>query len=131
LFHVGISQQTTSVELGWEGLFVTITDPQGQTSTLDEITTDSTGGTGVQYIPTAIGEYQVQSHYPEQTVTVTPFFGGTPYEETYLASDSEVVTFVVQEDPIPYYLGHVLLTEYWTRPINAQFYEWQRFLEIG
>jgi outer membrane protein assembly factor BamB len=30
----------------------------------------------------------------------------------------------VQENPIPYYPGHSLPDEYWTRPINAQFYEW-------
>ncbi len=124
LFHVGISHQRTNVAEGWEGLSITITDPEGEVSTITNIRTDSTGGTGVQFTPNKIGVYECQAHFPEQTVTVTPFFFGSPYDVTYTASTTEVIELEVTSDPQPYYPGHALPTEYWTRPINAQFYEW-------
>ncbi len=125
LFHIGISHQRTSVSEGWEGLSITITDPEGQVSTITDIRTDSTGGTGVQYTPTKIGTYECVGHFPENAITVTPFFGGEPYDQIYLASDTEVLELVVNNEPAQYYPGHSLPTEYWTRPINAQFYEWK------
>jgi outer membrane protein assembly factor BamB len=41
-----------------------------------------------------------------------------------LASDSEKITLVVTEESYVTYPGVALPTEYWTRPINAQFREW-------
>ena len=123
LFHIGISHQKTNVNEGWEGLSITIIDPEGIETTLTDIRTDSTGGTGVPYTPTKLGTYQCRGHFPETAITVTPFFG-TPYDATYLASSTEVIDLVVNQDPIPYYPGHALPSEYWTRPINGQFYEW-------
>ena len=110
--------------MGWEGLSVTIVRPDGQTDTISNIRTDSTGGTGRNYVPTMVGTYQLQTHFPEQTIYVQPFFSPVGYNVTYAASNSEVIELVVQEDPIPYYPGHPLPDEYWTRPINAQFFEW-------
>ncbi len=124
LLHVGISQQRSSADQGWEGLSVTIIKPDGQTETLSNIRTDSTGGTGRNYVPTMVGTYQLQTHFPEQQIYVVPFFSPTGYNVTYLASDSEVIELVVQEEQVPYYPGHPLPDEYWTRPINAQFFEW-------
>jgi len=124
LFHVGISQQLSSVDLGWEDLSVTIIRPDGQTETISNIRTDSTGGTGVMYIPTMIGTYTVQTNFPEQTIYVQPFFSPFGSNITYLASTSEELELVVQEEQIPYYPGYALPSEYWTRPINAQIYEW-------
>jgi hypothetical protein len=124
LLHVGISQQLSSSDMGWEGLSVTIVRPDGQTDTISNIRTDSTGGTGRNYVPTMVGTYQLQTHFPEQTIYIQPFFSPTGYNVTYAASNSEVIELVVQEDPIPYYPGHPLPDEYWTRPINAQFFEW-------
>jgi hypothetical protein len=124
LLHVGISQQLSSSDMGWEGLSVTIVRPDGQTDTISNIRTDSTGGTGRNYVPTMVVTYQLQTHFPEQTIYIQPFFSPTGYNVTYAASNSEVIELVVQEDPIPYYPGHPLPDEYWTRPINAQFFEW-------
>ena len=111
LFHVGISAQTSNVAQGWEGLSITIERPDGQTDIISDIRTDSTGGTGVPYTPDMVGKYIVQGHFPEQG--------------RMLASDSDKLELIVQEEPIPYYPGHELPKEYWTRPINAQFYEWK------
>ena len=114
LLHIGISQQTTNTYEQWTGLSVTITDPDGHTTTLPDISTDATGGTGRTFTPTIVGTYQLQTHFPAQSM------GGVDYA----ASDSDVLELVVQQEPVPYWPGIPLPTEYWTRPINAQFFEW-------
>ena len=127
LLHIGITDRLVSEEFGWEGLSVTITKPDGTTETLSDIKTDPTGGTGRVYVPTMAGNYTLQTHFPEQLnpADVPPSFGvAIPKGTVMEASDSEKLTLVVQEEPIPYYPGVPLPTEYWTRPINAQFREW-------
>ena len=115
LLHVGISEQTAGTYEQWKGLTVTVTKPDGSKETLGPFKTDSTGGTGVNYRPSVVGNYQFQTHFPAQSMGVN----------NYSASDSPITTLVVREEPIPYYPGFPLPTEYWTRPINAQFWEWQ------
>jgi outer membrane protein assembly factor BamB len=124
LLHVGITDYLSSVEMGFEDLSISIIDPEGIESTIPDIRTDSTGGTGRMFTPTKVGKYILQAHFPTQTRLVSPFFYGQPYNLTYLASDSEVVELVVQAEPIPYYPGHSIPSEYWTRPINSQLREW-------
>jgi outer membrane protein assembly factor BamB len=124
LLHVGITAALSSAEMGWEGLTVTVTRPDGQTETLGPFRTDSTGGTGTLYTPTMVGTYTLQTNFPEQTVTLQPFFSPFPVERTFLAGSSEPFALVVQDEPIPYYPAHALPTEYWTRPIDAQLREW-------
>jgi len=124
LLHVGITDYLSSTEMGWEGLTVTVTDPEGGVSTLGPIRTDSTGGTGKMFYPDKVGTYTLQAHFPEQTVPYQPFFAPFPVDLTSLASDSEELKLVVQEEAIEYYPGHSLPSEYWTRPIDAQLREW-------
>ena len=119
LLHIGITQQLNTADQGWEGLSVTIERPDGQTDTISNIRTDSTGGTGRTYTPTMEGSYYIQTHFPAQNGTD---YWGDPV--AYAASDSEKLELVVQADPIPYYPAHALPTEYWTRPIDAQLREW-------
>jgi len=111
LFHVGISAQLSSTHLGWEGLSITIQRPDGQTETISDITTDATGGTGVPYTPTMVGKYIVKGYFPEQG--------------RMLASETDELELIVQEEPLTYWPSIPFPTEYWTRPINAQFYEWK------
>ncbi|MGB9914668.1 MAG: hypothetical protein ACPLIG_05010 [Candidatus Bathyarchaeales archaeon] len=124
LIHVGVTLPLQSVEMGWEGLSVTITRPDGVTETIKDIRTDSTGGTGVQYTPTMAGNYTLQTHFPQQNTTSTKRARGVAVGTVALASDSEKLTLIVQEEPIEYYPGHPLPSEYWTRPIDAQLREW-------
>jgi outer membrane protein assembly factor BamB len=124
LLHIGITQQLTNVAMGWEGLSVTITKPDGNTETISNIRTDSTGGTGYVYTPTMTGNYTLQTHFPEQTTRSDMAAGSTPVGTVMLASDSDKLTLVVQQDPIAIYPSVPLPTEYWTRPISAQFREW-------
>jgi hypothetical protein len=128
LLHVGITDPLANEALGWEGLTVTVTRPDGKTETLGPFRTDATGGTGTVYVPTMAGNYTLQTHFPEQlnpASTVAEY--GTPEKAanvTMLASDSEKLTLIVQEEPVSYYPSLPLPTEYWTRPIDAQQREW-------
>ncbi len=124
LMHVGMMDSLSDVSKGWEGMTISVEDPEGIQSTIEVGKTDSTGGTGISWTPTKVGTYILQAHFPEQEVTVSPFFWGSPYNQTYLASHSEVVHLEVLSEAIDYYPGHSLPTNYWTRPIDAQLREW-------
>ncbi len=124
LIHLGISEPTNGTYWQWKDLTVTVTAPDGHETTLGPFNTDSTGGTGTVLVPDQVGTWELQTHFPEQKmVPGMSFMPNTP-ETTYQASDSPVCNLVVQEDPIPYFPAFPLPTEYWNRPINAQFYEW-------
>ena len=128
LLHIGIFTATANINYGWEGLTVTVTRPDGTKQTLGSFTTDSTGGTGTGFVPTQVGTYSLQSHFPEQEnpVTFLEFERGLFLVEGTImeASDSEVVTLTVTEEPQPLYPNVPLPTEFWSRPIDAQFREW-------
>jgi len=127
LLHVGITDATALTHIGWEGLTVTVTLPNGSTETLGPYTTDSTGGTGGVYVPTMIGTYTLQTHFPEQVNPVTVYMLGGPVVlagTVMEASNSEIIELVVTQEPIEYYPDIPLPTEYWTRPIDAQLREW-------
>jgi outer membrane protein assembly factor BamB len=124
LMHVGMMDSLSDVSKGWEGMTISVEDPEGITSTIEVPKTDSTGGTGISWTPTKVGTYTLQAHFPQQEVTVSPFFWGSPYNQTYLASNSEIVYLEVLDEDIQYYPGHSLPSNYWTRPIDAQLREW-------
>jgi hypothetical protein len=124
LLHIGITQQLSNVAMGWDGLSVEITKPDGTTETISSIRTDSTGGTGRVLVPSMAGNYTVQTHFPEQTITTTKTAPSIPIGAVMQASDSEILTIVVQDTPIPDYPATPLPTEYWTRPIDSQYREW-------
>ncbi len=122
LLHIGISQQLARVDLGWENLTVTVTDPDGTETTLGPYKTDATGGTGDIFVPTKVGTYTLQTHFPEQIVpmSVGAYAAGTVMR----AGNSEELELEVQDEPVTYYPGHPLPSEYWTRPIDSQLREW-------
>jgi len=122
LLHIGITDPTASVEVGWTGLTVTVTKPDGTTDTLGPFKTDSTGGTGTTFRPSTVGNYTLKTNFPEQTNLVATMF--IPAGTVMKASTSEELTLIVQEAPIQYYPAEALPTEYWTRPINQQLREW-------
>jgi hypothetical protein len=124
LLHIGISQQTMGTTQFWYGLTVTVTKPDGTTETLGPFTTDSTGGTGANYVPTSTGVYKFQTHFPAQNITGFDFATFSIVNKGYAASDSPITELVVQQEAIPYFPGFPLPTEYWTRPINGQFWDW-------
>jgi outer membrane protein assembly factor BamB len=125
LFHTGIFQQLNSVNMGWRNMSIIIERPDGQTDVIDDIKTDSTGGTGKTYTPTVTGTYYVHTHFPEQEIIAgVNQAPGLSIGDVMLESDSAVVELVVQADPIAYYPDNPLPQDYWTRPIDAQLRSW-------
>ncbi len=114
LLHVGALTALRSADEGWEGLTVTVEKPNGQTETVPVPKTDSTGGTGVIYVPDEVGTYNLHTNFPEQE------YRGV----TYLAATSETLVLNVTQEPVQYYPASPLPTEYWTRPIDSQQREW-------
>jgi outer membrane protein assembly factor BamB len=88
-------------------------DPDGVTKTLGPFTSDATGGTYTTMVPDKTGEYTFQFFYGGQTM-----FNGV----IELPSQSDVVTLVVQDEPIPRsaYPITPLPTEWWQTPITAE-----------
>lgn len=127
LVWAGITDYLETQDRGWTGLTVTVEKPDGQSETLGPFTTDATGSTGTVYIPTMTGNYTFQTHFPAQWFnwSSAPMFDPEVYGNIlYQASDSDIITLLVQEDAAPNYPNTALPTEYWTRPINAQHYTW-------
>jgi len=123
LFHVGSMYPTPMAMSGWSDLTVEVTLPNGETEILGPVDTDKTGGTGVPYTPPMVGTYKARTHFPEQVKTAADSYtgpAGTIIEDSY----SDWLTLEVIEEPIPYYPGHSLPEEYWTRPIDGQIREW-------
>jgi outer membrane protein assembly factor BamB len=106
---------------GWN-VTVTITDPDGEVSTIGPLKTWSTGTVGQYFTPTKVGTYQLQCHFEETVYTYMSY--GVQQGGTYAASESDVLNLVVQENPIDLYPGQPMPTEYWTRPIDSQLREW-------
>jgi outer membrane protein assembly factor BamB len=127
LIHLGITQYLGSAQYGWSNLTVTVTKPDGEIENLGSFGTDATGSTGTTYIPTQIGTYYLQTHFPEQAMPANlfSFFGmNIPAGSIMEASDSDVLSLVVTEEQREYYPGNSLPLEYWNRPIDAQLREW-------
>jgi outer membrane protein assembly factor BamB len=122
LIWYGITDMMNWPSTGFNGLTVTVTRPDGTTETLGPLKTDLTGSGGASYVPTMVGNYTFQSHFPEQ---IAPYAAPNyPANTTMKASDSINFTLVVQQAPIQVYPPVPLPTEYWTRPINGQNREW-------
>jgi len=93
MLHVGISLPATWPQTGHKGLTVTIERPDGKVDTLGPINTDTTGGTGVTYVPTITGTYYAQVHFPEQALEVAVL--GLPAGTILEASDSDKLQIIV------------------------------------
>jgi outer membrane protein assembly factor BamB len=112
---------------------VEITKPDGSTELMGPYESDPVGGGWLSYTPDQVGTYTFVAHFLEHTITGEPipptgYFWGTEVylNDVYLASDSDPVDLIVQEDPIDGWEEPSLPTEYWTRPINNMNREWYR-----
>jgi hypothetical protein len=110
---------------------VEITKPDGSTQLMGPYESDPVGGGWLAYTPDQVGTYTFVAHFLEHTITGEPvppagYFWGTEVylDDVYLASDSDPVDLIVQEDPIEGWEEPSLPTEYWTRPINNMNREW-------
>jgi len=121
--------QTTFFEYhGWN-FTLTITDPTGEVMTAGPIESDSTGGATYTFTPSMIGVYQIQAHLEPATINVTSPVGlmllpqGIHY---FQESSSRVVELAVQEEPVESWPEVPLPSDYWERPINAEFRGWHQ-----
>jgi hypothetical protein len=128
LLKCGILEALESANLGWTGLTIVVTKPDGTNTTLGPFKTDSTGSTYTQYTPSTVGTYTITTYFPQQT-NPTTFFnyerGTMSWAGTIMKASSKSTTLVVTDEPAePSYPGHSLPTEYWSRPIDPQLREW-------
>jgi hypothetical protein len=109
----------------WMGMTVKVTSPNGTVTTLGPFTSDDTGGTHTNFVPSQTGTYSFQMFYPGQVLA-----GNNPspaltsvaaafINDTYMASNSVIATLTVQSAPVGGLSGAPLPTNYWTTPINA------------
>ena len=100
----------------YSGVTVQITDPNGVVTTKGPYTLNSLADGFFDYVPTIVGNYSFQMIYAGNTFTDIGI--------QYLASQSPIFNLTVQQQPISSLPQSPLPTAYWTRPINAQNYQW-------
>jgi hypothetical protein len=131
LLHIGASAALQNENQGWEGITVDVFAPSGKYEELGPKKTDSTGGTGLVFVPDEVGNYILRTHFPEQQNNDdhrgnNAGLGGGSYPiGTFMREEYSMnLTLVITEEPRQYYPGFAEPTEYWTRPIDAQIREW-------
>ncbi len=104
----------------WEDLTVTVTTPEGITETKGPYSSDAIGQIYFSYIPTEVGSYRFQFHFPGQL---------SQNGNYYNPSDSPIVSLTVQQEQIEPYPNTPLpdANTYWERPINGQNLLWTTF----
>jgi outer membrane protein assembly factor BamB len=112
----------TAVTGGWLGLTLTVTDPNGTSTTMGPYETDVSGTYQIGYTPDTVGTYTFVMNFPGQTVNGTGF--GSLFGNFLPSTASTSLT--VQQTPIQGYSEAPvpLPTQYWTTPIDAQNRAW-------
>ncbi len=114
----------------YENITIEMIDPNEDKTVFGPAKADAVGGVWFTFTPTEVGEYTFQAFYPGQYLkeSVPGFFG--PPDPSWIGSymqpsESEVVTLVVQADPVtPIYQTPSLPEEYWSRPIYSTNWNW-------
>ena len=103
-----------------------ITAPDGTTETKSWARiADTTGVQSTSYTPTMTGTYNFTFTYPDQKYTWTTAQGGSAaYANVTFLGTSATATLTVQQDPVSATPDSPLPTEYWTRPIFGEDYNW-------
>jgi hypothetical protein len=108
----------------YEDVTVDIIDPSGHKAVYGPYLMSPVAGVTFTYTPDVAGNYTLQAHYPGQVLTgggINPQF----VNSTMLPADSDIITLVVQEEPVePIYKTPPLPTEFWTRPIYGTNWNW-------
>ncbi len=115
---------------GWYGMQLLVTDPDGNTETLDMPYSDPVGANYMQFTPTMVGTYQIQAKFPytDKELQVDLSSGGSVFHkgDHYIYSEalSPIATFEVVEEPQPQWIESPLVGAPWTRPINDAARTW-------
>jgi outer membrane protein assembly factor BamB len=118
----GIHYAAVSNDYRFHNYKLTITDPDGQTTTQTfETIQDTTSSQSYRFTPEKVGTYTLTFNFPGQKVNDYSHSPTTTLiNDTYLPSQASV-ELVVQEDPIPTYPDtYPLPMEYWARPIYGE-----------
>jgi hypothetical protein len=125
----------------WHGYTVDITKPDGTKETLGPFVSDPIASYAVQYTPNQVGNYTFVFKFAGDIVTGQPYppdynpytgyvglgnqiFGYDNINDTYMGSQSDPVTLVVQQQPIQAYQETPLPTQFWERPIYGANRQW-------
>jgi len=122
-------EAVTGTTGGWKGLMLTVTDPNGTSTTMGPYETDVSGTYQVSFTPTQTGTYTFQFTWPGMTVDNTHNQGGSSFVQywgNFLSSTSPKVAVTVQQTPAPGYTEAPvpLPNQYWTSPVNSQNRAW-------
>jgi len=102
----------------YRGYELTIWGPSGNIiQEYTNITSDPLGSSYLLYTPTDVGEYKLQFHYPGEYFTI-------PRDEQRLECYSDIITLVVQAEPLEQWPFPSLPSDYWERPIAADLKSW-------
>ena len=117
----------------WVGMTIEIEKPDGSKVTLGPFQSDDAGGYTAVYTPDALGTYTAQMKFPGETMTGAqgnPGFNNTnsaSIGDVYGSSESEIITFVVQDEPFSTIPENPLPSDYWQHPIQAFNHWWAEF----
>jgi len=104
---------------------VDVTKPDGSKQTIGPITSDPVGGGYRMFTPAQVGTYTLVAKHLGTTFTGVPGREDDKWVgSTYLASESEPLELIVQEEPIEPWHEAPLTTEYWERPIYGASHSW-------
>jgi outer membrane protein assembly factor BamB len=134
VFWCNVVPSTAQGKFGDRWTFtVEITSPNGIKKTLGPIESDAVGGSYTSFTPDEVGNYTIVAKMAEHKITgqpLNPFYSITGqsgyafWNDTFLASTSDPVELVVQQEEIQPWSETPLPTEYWTRPINNMNRDW-------
>jgi hypothetical protein len=106
---------------------LTITAPDGTTQTQSwAVVADTTGAQSTSFTPTQVGTYIFAFSYPNQNYTWTSatYSGNSAYTGVIFLGANATTTLTVQENPVPQTPNSPLPSEYWTRPIYGEDFNW-------
>jgi hypothetical protein len=106
----------------WNDYKVTVTSPDGSSTTLGPYVSSDISTVNVMYTPNQIGTYTFTFNFPGQDVIGTSLFGFNV--NSYYEASSATCTLTVQQEPVTALPQTPLPTNYWTRPINWQNQHW-------
>ena len=107
------------------GMTLTITRPDETEETVEMGRSDPVGANYVLYTPAQVGTYEVQAHFPGNWRNSSlGSFTRPAGDYWFMASESEVRTFEVQEEPVPGWPEAPLPSDYWMRPISGASHSW-------
>jgi outer membrane protein assembly factor BamB len=106
-------------------LIITAPDGTNQTKSWDRVA-DTTGVQSTSFTPDQVGTYTFTFNYPDQNYTWTTGAqgGNAAYLGVIFLAASATATLTVQQDAVAATSDSPLPTEYWTRPIYGEDYNW-------